>query len=305
VRSWLLVLACFACLAASTEQRRNFIRVPVWTNSPVTLTGRELVARLNGAPARVLRMQGPGDDLLLLLVLDLVEDLAPIDLARKAMISAARKLPPNTFVGLLRAQDGLRVLLDPSPDRDAFADAVNALPVSGRAGLLDTAETASTLADSILGKASVRVAICYVTDSNIYNYREDFTNPSINPSDYRDLSRRFNEGLVRERISRLLAKLAAHRAPLFVVHLDYRTDRLNEAYQSGLLQIATATGGNAVFCRSNVEIPSAVEKMIETVASHYSVELALPEQAGPVLLVSLECENLPLSYRTRFQLKER
>ena len=51
-------------------------------------------------------------------------------------------------------------------------------------------------------KTYVRSAVLYITDSNIYNYREDYTNPVINYSDRGDLSRRFPEGLVREQVLR-------------------------------------------------------------------------------------------------------
>ena len=40
-------------------------------------------------------------------------------------------------------------------------------------------------------KSPVRVSVLYITDRNIYNYREDYTNPVINGSDPHDLSRVF------------------------------------------------------------------------------------------------------------------
>ena len=54
--------------------------------------------------------------------------------------------------------------------------------------------------------------VCVVTDSDVNNYREDFTNPTINWSDSGDISRRFRDGLVRERVSKLDAALEAARA---------------------------------------------------------------------------------------------
>src|SRR5262245_44138684 len=116
----------------------------------------------------------------------------------------------------MRAQDGLAVIADPSHDRIASAAAIRALPVSGKAGLLDTVETAAGIADAVLAKALVRVAVLYVTDSDVRNYREDFSNPVINSSDSHDLSRRFPEGLVQERITRLEQRLASMQTPLFI-----------------------------------------------------------------------------------------
>ena len=82
-----------------------------------------------------------------------------------------------------------------------------------------------------------------MTDSEVRNYREDFTNPVINSSDSRDLSRRFPEGLIRERISRVTTSLSRFQTPISIVHLRYSRDRLDEAYQNGLLQMAQLTGG--------------------------------------------------------------
>ena len=181
--------------------------------------------------------------------MDLVGDLARIDPARSALIDAAKALPPKTWLGLMKAQDGLQVVLDPSPDRDNSPRHCTAMPLTGKAGFLDTVEQAVGLGDSIAAKSPVRVAVLYITDSDVRNYREDFSNPVINSSDSRDLSRRFPEGLIKERTSRLAEKLTASQTPVFLVHLVYSSERLNEAYQTGLMQISTTTGGAAEFCR--------------------------------------------------------
>ncbi len=101
----------------------------------------------------------------------------------------------------------------------------------------------------------MRVAVLYITDSDIYNYREDYTNPVVNRSDSSDLSRRFPEGLIREEISRLSDNLATAKAPVFIVHLELNRQRLNDAYQNGLLQLAETTGGVGTLCRTRQEIP--------------------------------------------------
>jgi len=175
--------------------------------------------------------------------------------------------------------------------------------VSGNAGLLDTVPTVAGIADSLLGKAAVRVAVLYVSDSDVQNYREDYTNPVINSSDPHDLSRRFPEGLVREKISRLNGSLAALQAPVFIVHLNYRSDRLNEAYQTGLMQLASTTGASAAFCRSSGEVPEVIPRTLATIAAHYSFEVALPERPPRNLVV--EVSGGVASYRQRFTLEGR
>jgi hypothetical protein len=299
--SLLLVVA----LAAGGAAREGDIpiRVPLWSDGPTPIEAAHLQVQVDGRPAPILGLHGPQDPLMLLVVLDLVADLNEADLARDALIAALREAGPNVYVGVLRAQDGLRVLLDPTNDHDAVAQAILSFPVSGRPGLLETLETMSRLADAILEKARVRIAIYYITDSNIYSYREDFTNPVINWSDSGDLSRRFPEGLVRDRISKLAAKLSATQTPLFITHVEYRTDRLNEAYQNGLMQIASVTGGQAAFCRSNADIQPAIASMIKTILSHYSLDLKMPANAAENVAIKIESQNGAVTHRTRMRIK--
>lgn len=304
MRRLLLIIAGAAVLAAAPPRvDRSTIRIPVWTDAGVPLKEDSLAAKVDGKPAEILRLQGPSEDLMLLLVLDLVADLNEIELAREALTAAVAEMPTNVYLGVLRAQDGLRVLVDPTDNREAIINAIQTFTVSGTPGLLETIETASELADSILAKAPVRIAVFYVTDSDIRDYREDFTNPVINYSDHRDLSRHFPEGLVRERISKLAGKLSSSLAPVFIVHLKYDTDRLNEAYQNGLMQLASTTGGTSVFCRLNAEIGTAIERTFRRIVSHYGLDLQVPDHSGNNVMISLESHGGNLSYRNRVRVK--
>ncbi len=295
-------IACLVLLAAALNAAdRKDMRVTVWPDSAAPLETDALNATLNGAPARVVAARGPQDDLVVLLVLDLTQDLGLVELAKEALAASLGDLPDNAHVAILRAQDGLNVLLDPTDDRAAIRKAITELPVSGYAGLLDTVETTARIADAMLDKAEVRVAVVYVTDSSIYNYRDDYINPVVNGSDSRDISRRFPEGIIRDKISKLDSKLAAFEAPLFIVHLSYRTDRMNEAYQTGLMQLAITTGGGSVFCRSRAEVSQAIAATLARVASHYSVVLRVPDRPAKVVQVQLEDGGRVLSYRTRFE----
>lgn len=300
------LLAAIAFLAAVRldAETRSSIAIPVWADSPASLAPSGLKAGLDGKPAKVLRVCTPKDDLLLLVVFDLVGDIALVDPARNRVISLIESLPPTTYMALLRAQDGLQVVLDPTADREALVSGVRALPIGGRPALLETVEQAAGLADRILTKAAIRLALIYITDSNIYDYREDYTNPVVNSSDSRDLSRRFPEGLIREKISKIDASLSALQAPLFIAHLSYQRDRLNEAYQTGLLQLAQTTGGTAVFCRTISEIPDAIQRVFDRAMSHWRVDVQLPERPRRNILVQLEGEA-NLSYRTRYQMKRK
>jgi hypothetical protein len=308
---WLPWLLCgVLAFAAAPRARVSQVRIPVWLDAPPgrDLSARDFRATIDGADARILAVRCPDDDLIILLVLDLSSgDLTLVDPAKEALAGEIRKLPEKTYVGLLRAQDGLQVLLDPAPDRDAVAGAIGSQTLSGKTGLLATVDSIESIADSMLKKSAVRVAILYITDGDVRNYREDFTNPVINDSDSHDLSRRFPETLVQEKIAKLDAILAAQMAPLFIVDLNQHTDRLNQAYHNGLKQLAETTGGAAFFSRSTTEIPEAIRKSLEVVTSHYSLTLALPERVPARLQIKLTMpdSDSSLSYRTRIVLHRR
>jgi hypothetical protein len=303
MRLLLVVCAAFVCLAADKPSPLRTIRVPVSAQAPLTLTDLKATVD-NRGKARVLRLRTPQDDLLLITVLDLVGDIALVDPARRALVGQFRNPPAKLQVALMRAQDGLQVMLDPTSDVTALENSIMDMPVVGKAGLLETVETAAHLADSIGIKAAVRVAVMYLTDSDVRNYRRDFTNPVINSSDSRDLSRRFPEGLVREHISKIKDAMLRSQTPLFIVHLRYSNERLNEAYQSGLIELANVTGGSAVFCRSNAEIEPAIANMLADIAGQYHVTLQLPADTPRRVNVSLTSEVAPLAHRTQYVLSK-
>jgi len=280
--------------------------VPAWPPSGADLTTESVTASISGTEAPILAVRGPEDDLVLLVVLDLAGDLSFVEAARSALIEKFAGFPDNHYVGVMSAQDGLRVLSEPTANREQVAAAIRSQQVGGRAGLLNTVEQAARLGDSIGSKSGVRLAVLYITDSDIENYREDYTNPVVNSSDSRDLSRQFSDGLVKERVSRLVAGLTATQTPLFIVHLDYRTDRLNEAYQTGLLELARATGGDVWFSRSLGGIPSEVREAVDRAESLWSVRVALPDPGVRQFEVTLAIpqEGL-LEYRSRYLLNGR
>lgn len=303
-----MLLCGLALTAAPPKKPRASLRVPFWTDARAAgappLTAKELTAKLGGDAARVVALRGPKDGLVVLLVLDLAGDPPAAETAKKALSASLSEMPANSYFALLRAQDGLRALVDPTPRREAIQTALESLPVSGKAGMLDTLETAAQIGDAILDKSAVRVAVFYVTDSSIYNYQDDYTNPVINSSDSRDMSRVFPEGLVKDKISKLAASLSVYSTPLFFVHLSYQSDRLNEAYQSGLMSLAAESGGASAFCRSMAEIPASIDKIMRIIAGSYAAEIELPGKSLKSVQLVLEGEAR-LNYRTRFTFKEK
>jgi hypothetical protein len=309
---YLLLAAVPGILSANSTARKPAtarVKVPVLVPAGTDFNIEDVKATVNGGSAKVIAVAGPADDLILMLVLDLSDDLTLAQRANTALIQEIERLHPNVYIALLRAQDGLRVVQDPTLDRTVIRTAIESLTISGRAGLLDSIETAAGIGDAILARSAVRVAVIYITDSDVTNYRQDFTNPVINSSDSGDLSRKFPEALIQEHISKLDANLTRRFAPLFIVHTTYRSDRRNEAYLNGLLQLAATAGGSAIICRSNAEVPAAIKSVLDTIQNHYSVTLALPKGDGRPVDVRLavgESEGTQngLPHRVRFTLKK-
>jgi len=275
------------------------IQVPVWATEGGSLPQSTLTAMIDGEPTEVLSVQAPSDDLMLLVVLDLTDDLALVEQARSALLTRIETLPANNLVGVLSAQNGLRVLAEPTADHAKIAAAIRSQQVGGRAGLLETIEEAARIGTSVIAKSGVRLAIYYITDSDVNNYREAFDNPTVNRSDSGDVSRRM-DSLVRERMSRLAASLGKAQAPVFITHLSYRNDQLNVAYQTGLISLTAATGGNALIARSNAEVPAYVNSTLDHILGHYSVTVAVHNPALKKADVALQSEAGALEHRTSY-----
>lgn len=290
--------------AAGAPPAMGSCRVTAWLGDP-PLDAASVKATVEGNEAKVLAVRDSASPLLLNVVLDLTGDLALIGPARVALKSGLAALSSNVWVSLLRAQDGLRVLSDPGPDRSAVNAQLDALETTGRAGLLEAVLPAAALAERILRRSPIRTAVLFLTDSNIYNYREDYTNPVVNPSDSRDLSRRFPEALIREKTAKLAAALNATDVPVFVHHLAWLRDRLNEAYQAGLQQIAEATGGHAAFSRAPGDISGDLSQMVRKIASEWAVDLELPAGTKRTYSVQLSVEGREIQYRTKYTLAPR
>ena len=310
LRSHLAIpVALFALsISAPVRARTNNISIPVWIETNNCALAPKFEAELNGKRVPVTAQLGPASDQVILIVLDLTSDLSLIEAAKQAIIAEVSKLPPNAWVGLLRAQDGLHVLADPSADRQPLIEAIQSLSNSGQPGLLETVHSILSLADGIISKSPVRVSVLYITDGSIYSYREDYTNPVINQSDPHDLSRSFPDALVKEKISKLVEDINSLQAPLFVVHLNYGGDRLNEAYQNGLETLADATGGRSEICRSVAEIPEAISGMFTRISTAWRLTLAIPTKIhnNIQIHVGAKCsdEDVQISWRTHFNPKE-
>lgn len=298
-RHW---LAMAAAAPLPPEARGFAMRVPFLAPGEPLLEASQLKIAVNGKPARVVRLLSPSSDLFLLLALDFSGDLSLVDLARQALLSRIAALPANSRVALLRSQDGLRVAVDPAAPREELTAAIQSLTVAARPGMLNALESIQDLADNIAARARVRVAALIVSDSNVVNYQEDYSNPVVNSSDSGDMSRRFPEGLVNEKLRQIKARMRGGESPLFLVHVQYLSDRLNTAYQTGLLDLIRSTGGAAQFCRSLSDIPDAISLAFDQITgAQYTAEVELPGVQGGTFDIVVTSDGRGIHSRPRRQ----
>ena len=280
---WLIALAAPE-VAGQPAPARAGLKIPVRAESGggYLEDGRREDFRcfLNDQETGVRSFYGPQSSTIYLIVFDTVVDLARVDQARSALIEKLKELPSNYWIGILRSQDGLQVIQEPSADTERLAEQIRSIPVAGKAGLLDTLQPLSSLATGILNKTGVRVSILYITDSGIANYRADYLNPVINASDAGDLSRRFSDRAVQEQVSRIAKSLTRYTIPIFILHLEYRQDALNLAYQSGLERIASASGGQAMLCRTVDEIVPGLQGLLRQMNATTFLGVDLPPKAA-------------------------
>ncbi len=259
--------------------------------------------RLGDRPAAVTSVVAPKGDLVLLVVMDVIGDLGRIDTARQALVDQIDGLGGRQYVSVLQAQDGLQVVQDPTRDRKRLRESILNMPVASSPGLMAAVEQASNIADSMLRKSDVRVAVLFITDGSIYRYRGDYTSPVINPSDHSDLSRRFRDRLIQEKISAILSSLNTSAAPLFFLHLESHTDALNVVYENGIQQFAQATAGEAIFCRSVAEIPTQLAQLFARIQGLYTLTVRAAAPLGRRLRLEVEHPgSMELIHRSHLEL---
>ena len=263
------ILACSALLASPLAA--ELLKTPVWSEAPP----HAFEVLIDGEPVPVRSVQTPDDELVLLLVMDVVKRADRVDAARDAIVRKLTELGPKYYAGILSAQDGLEVRQDPTRGRGRLRRKLEELDVRGVPGLLDVIEQASQIADQTQIAADVRLAVLFLTDGEIEDYRGDYTIPVVNPSDERDLSRRFGSQLILERIRSTVDALESAQVPLFFLHLARQYDDLNEVYQNGISEFARVTGGTALFAQGLQEVPALVNQVLDEIAGQTVVSIEL------------------------------
>ena len=296
--SRILLAALLGVPAAAPET----LKTPIWIESGEPAgKGESFQVTLDGEPVTVQSVQAGKSDLILMVVMDVTNRPDRVDAARAALLEQLENLDRRAYTAVMTAQDGLSVLQDPTRNRARIREKLEAIDARGFPGLLDSVEQASEIADRTLAAADVRVAVLFVTDGGIEDYRNDYTSPVVNPSDRRDLSRRFRGQLVLERVRSITDVLESAQAPLFFLHLQRKKDELNEIYQNGITQFAAVTGGEALFAQSLQELPIFVERLVKRIASH--TVLTLDVQDDQIHKVEILREGAQVTHRDHVRLR--
>lgn len=255
-------------------------KLPIWLGGPsegteASLTVSDLRITVGKLPVTVSALKGPESAALLFVALDAVGDIANINEARKTIVDELKALAPQFWVGVISAQEQMQVLQEPTADRSLLQQKIEELTQIGKAGLLESIQPIADLATGVLLKSEVRVAVIFVTDSDIGNYRADYLNPPVNASDSRDLSRRFAGRALQEKISRMAGLMAPTQVPVFIVHIDPGLDPLNRSYHNGLKQLAEGTGGQCFLSRTSGDIPLNIHEAFQWAKTFYLVEFSM------------------------------
>lgn len=305
----LLLLAVSGIGVARAQTTGPGVAIPVRLGETQCSNNLKFRPTMNGKPVHIRAEMGPKSDQVILIVFDLTGNLSRINAAKQTVEADISKLPPNTWVGVMRSQNGLHVLADPTNNHVKLTHIIQSLTSTGTPGLLETVRATLTLADAMIRKSPVRVDVLYITDGSIYNYQEDYTDPVINPSDHHDLSRRFRDGLINAKIAKLKRHINSLEAPLYVVQLHYRQNGLDQAYQNGLDSLARATGGEALACHSLSDIPTVINSLFHEIRSTWRLNLAVPSKSRGHLQVGLSAycgdrDIHQIAWRAHFHMKQ-
>ncbi|PYV42472.1 MAG: hypothetical protein DMG06_13880 [Acidobacteria bacterium] len=280
------------------KERTGLFKIPVWMGNATAGFQTDLKAEdfhvvEGNVPLELSKFLKPESPTLLFIAFDTVGEIANINQARAALNEELEKLSSQYWVGLISAQEQITVAQDPTPDRKLLREKIEGFTQIGKAGLLESIQSVADFTSGILLKADVRVAVIFVTDSDIGNYRADYLNPPVNASDSRDLSRRFGGRALQEKISRMAPALAKFQAPIFIVHIDPGRDPLNRAYQNGLKQFAQAVGGQLFLSKTVGDIPTVIQEVFQWVRSFYVLGFEAPRVKSGFLKVQVSLSHEP------------
>jgi hypothetical protein len=152
--------------------------LPIWLGGPsegveASLSASDLKVTVGKSPVTVSALKGPESPALLFVAFDTVGDIANINQARKTVVEEVNALSSQFWAGLISAQEQMQVLQEPTADRSLLQQKIEEPSADGQSGLLESIQPMRISPQVSLMKW-VRVAVIFVTDSDIGNYRADY-----------------------------------------------------------------------------------------------------------------------------------
>jgi hypothetical protein len=291
----------------AVPEKPSFFKIPVWVHNGTAgfqtgLTRDNFRVLAGKSDLEISSFQSPQSPTLLFIAFDTVGEVANINQMRVALIKELKMLGPQYWVGLISAQEQVSVIQDPTPDRQLLQQKIEGFSQIGEAGLLESIQSVADFTTGILLRTNVRVAVIFITDSDIGNYRADYLNPPVNASDSRDLSRRFAGRALQEKISRTASALAKYQVPIFIVHIDPGRDPLNRAYHNGLKQFAEVAGGQLFLSKTVADIPIILREAFYWACNFYVVGFEAPKTHGGLLKIQASLSDEQAAQHTPVRL---
>ncbi len=156
----------------SDKQKTYPFKIPVWVQNSSSESEKKLKREnfklfIENGASEISTVRGPDSPMLLFIAFDTVGEISNINHAHMAIIEEIKSLESQYWVGLLGAQEQLTVLQEPTPEKTSLQQKIEGLSQIGKAGLLDSIQAVADLTTGILLKSDVRVAVIFITDSDI------------------------------------------------------------------------------------------------------------------------------------------
>ena len=199
---------------------------PVWN-----LKSDQFTVRMDKEPVKVDFFLNPDAPVLIPLVFDTTGDLTYIDAMRKELRLFVDNLPPSIQLMVLTANDGLKVVQNNTSDKELLKKAILNYSIKGYPGLLENFLSVSDAMNKLVMKNKIKVCPIFITDSDIYKYRKQYTSADLNTE-----------------ADRIKGKLKESFVPIFVLRLPSGgNDTFARNYEGIMRELARATGGEAEF----------------------------------------------------------
>lgn len=242
-------------------------------------------------PTSFLNFESP---VLIAVVFDTTGDMTYIDAIRKELVNFINVLPPGVNMMVLTANDGLKVVQKPTAKKDLLTKAVLNYPTKGYPGFLENVVSVAEYMDNALLNATIRIGILFITDSEIYKYRKQYTSGDLSTEADRD------KQLLQETFT-----------PVFVIRLPIgNTDTLCRTYEGTIRDISRSTGGETEFILSPAGVSKALALSLHRIHGTAFVGYT-PSEIKPKkeYKLKMEMSGLPadakIEYKTSFRFKKK